>query len=139
MLPLLLALFISSCEKSKTISKASSEFITLAEKQEFLEQYIMFRRRYDELHYNLSYIDGASGMVPGPTEWNIRIFAVVPAGELDQWVDRLSVIADPELDWVSDIPNAPADLGGYKWYRGRSVIVGIDRESRTVLYRSHAY
>lgn len=97
-----------------------------------------FRRSYDDLHFHLSYIDGGSGMVPGPTEWNVRVLAVVPAGEIDQWIDGLSVASDPELDWISDIPKAPTDLSRYKWYEGDRVIVGIDRESRTILYWNHA-
>ena len=135
---LLFTLPLAGCGKGKTTDTVSSKFTTLAEKQEFLERYVKFRRSYDDLHFALSYIDGGSGMVPGPTEWNVRVFAVVPAGEIDQWIDGLSVVSDPELDWISDIPKAPTDLSRYKWYEGDRVIVGIDRESRTVLYWNHA-
>jgi hypothetical protein len=133
-----LTLLLANCGKGKTTDTVSSKFTTLAEKQEFLERYMKFRRSYDDLHFHLSYIDGGSGMVPGPTEWNVRIFAVVPAGEIDQWIAGLSAASDPELDWISDIPKAPTDLSRYKWYEGDCVIVGIDRESRFVLYWNHA-
>ena len=135
---LLLTLFLVGCGRGKTTDTVSSKFTTLAEKKDFLERYVKFRRSYDDLHFALSYIDGGSGMAPGPTEWNVRVFAVVPAGEIDQWIDGLSVVSDPELDWISDIPKAPTDLSRYKWYEGDRVIVGIDRESRTVLYWNHA-
>ena len=78
-------------------------------------------------------------MVPGPTESDLRVFAVVPTEEIDQWIDGLSVVSDPELDWISDIPNAPTDLSRHKWHEGDRVIVGIDRESQTVLYWNHTY
>jgi hypothetical protein len=135
---LVLMLLLSGCGKGKTMDTSSSEFTTLAEKQEFLESYVTFRRGYDDLHFHLSYIDGGSGMVPSPTEWNIRVLAIVPAGEVVQWIDGLSLASDPELDWISDISEAPTDLSSYKWYEGDHVIVGIDRESRIVLYWNHA-
>ena len=135
---LVLTLLLAGCGKGKTTDTVSNKFTTLAEKQEFLERYVKFRRSYDDLHFDLSYIDGGSGMVPGPTEWNVRVVAVVPAGEIDQWIDGLSVASDPELDWIPDIPKAPTDLSRYKWYEGDRVIVGIDRESRSVLYWNHA-
>jgi len=138
LLALALTLMVTGCGKSRTTNTLSGEFTTLAEKQEFLERYMKFRRSYDDLHYRLSYIDGGGGMVPGPTEWNVRILALVPAGELDEWIDGLSVTSDPELDWVSEIPNAPTDLEGFRWYEGDRVIVGIDRENRVVLYWNHA-
>lgn len=136
---LVLALLLVGCGEGKTTDTVSNKFTTLAEKQEFLERYVKFRRSYDDLHFDLTYIDGGSGMVPGPTEWNVRVLAVVPAGEIDQWTDGLSVASDPELDWVSNIPTAPTDLSRYKWYEGDRVIVGIDRESRSVLYWNHAF
>ena len=133
----MVTLLLAGCGKDKTTNTVSSEFTTFAEKQEFLERYVKFRRTYDDLHFHLSYIDGGSGMVPSPTEWNVRVFAVVPAQEIDQWIDGLAVVSDPELDWISGIPKAPTDLNGYKWYQGDRVIIGIDRERRIVLYWNH--
>ncbi len=134
---LALTMLLSACGKGKTTDTASNKFTTLAEKQEFLERYVKFRRSYDDLHFNLSYIDGGYGMVSSPTEWNVRIFAIVPAEEIDQWIDGLSAASNPKLDWISDIPKAPTDLSRYKWYKGNRVMVGIDRESRSVLYWNH--
>ena len=135
---LILTLLVASCGKGKTTDTVSSKFTTLVEKREFLERYMKFRRSYDDLHFHISFIDGDSGMVPGPTEWNLRVLAVVPEGQIDQWIDGLSAAPDPELNWISDLPKVPSDLSRYKWYEGDRVIVGIDRESRTVLYWNHA-
>ena len=134
---LTLTMLLFGCGKGKTTDTASNKFTTLAEKQEFLERYVKFRRSYDDLHFNLSYIDGGYGMVSSPTEWNVRVFAIVPAEEIEQWIDGLSATANPKLDWISDIPKAPTDLSRYKWYKGDRVMVGIDRESRSVLYWNH--
>ena len=97
-----------------------------------------FRRSYEDLHFRLSFIDGESGVVPGPTEWNIRLLASVPAEEIGQWIDGLGAVESTDLDWVSYIPNAPADPSQFKWYQDDKRTVGLDRVDRTVLYWNHA-
>ncbi|MDA0841458.1 MAG: hypothetical protein O2857_27150, partial [Planctomycetota bacterium] len=67
---LVITLLLAGCGKGKTTDTVSNKFTTLAEKQEFVERYVKFRRSYDDLHFDLSFVEGGSGMVPGPTEWN---------------------------------------------------------------------
>lgn len=131
---LALVLCLASCDKGKTTETVSSTFPTLALKQQFLERYVNFRRSYEDLDFHISFIDGESGMVAGPTEWNLRVLAKVPADEIDQWIQGLAVSKHPELDWVKDIPNAPAELSGFEWYQDDKRTVGTNRADRTVLY-----
>ncbi len=140
-----LPIFFASCKKvtepnSKTTSTQSSEFTTLNEKQEFLERYVTFRRNYDDLSFNISYIDGGGGsrMVPGPTEWDVRIFATVPSANIEDWTKGLSPTTKPILDWVTEIPKAPVDISDFKWYEGDKKLIGINREDRMILYRIHS-
>ena len=79
-----------------------------------------------------------SGLVPGPTEWDIRIMAIVPEVEIEQWFDGLTPASAPDQTWVSNIPNALGDLRDFKWYEDSRRIVGVNREIRMVLYRSSA-
>ena len=134
---LALSLNLVSCGRGKTTDTVSTAFTTAAEKQKFLERYVNFRRSYEDLHFRLTFIDGDSGMAPGPTEWNIRLVAKVPAGEIDQWIDGLSAAKVTKLDWVTGIPNAPANLSDFEWYQDDKRTVGINRGSRTVLYWNH--
>jgi hypothetical protein len=62
------------------------------------------------------------------------MLTVVPAAELDLWIGGLSAASDPQLDWIPDIPTAPPDLGGFEWFTGPGVTVGINRKNRTVFY-----
>ena len=135
LIALFFILLLASCgKKNKSTKTLSSEFLTLAEKQDFLEDYVTYRRSYQELHFNLSYLDGGSGLVPGPTEWNVRLFATVPAEQLDKWTNGLSQTSTPELDWISDIPQAPKDVSSYQWHQDNGVTVGIHKEENKVLY-----
>lgn len=129
---------LSSCggKVSKTTDGDSRRFPTLSEKQAFLERYVSFRRRYDELDFAIRYIDGGDGMVPGPTEWDVRILAKVPMESLDEWASGMVSTQIPDVSWVSSIPNAPIEMASFEWYSGEGRIVGISRGNRLVLYRS---
>ena len=121
---------------SKTTDGDSRRFATVTEKQAFLERYVSFRRRYDELDFAIRYIDGGDGMVPGPTEWDVRMLAKVPVESLDEWASGMVPTQIPDVSWVSFIPNAPIEMASFEWYSGEGRIVGISRGSRLVLYRS---
>ena len=144
LLALLFPLLFAGCGKEKTqntpttTDTLSSEFSTLVEKQEFLERYVNFRRSYEDLDFNLMFRAGGGRTIPGATEWNVRILATVPEGEIEQWIDGLAPASAPNLNWVSDIPDAPTDLNGFEWYEGDRVIIGIDRKSGAVLYQNSA-
>jgi hypothetical protein len=138
LLALMLMLNLVSCVKGKTTNTASTAFSTVVEKQEFLERYLKFRRSYEDVHFHISFIDGQSGMVPDPTEWDIRLIATVPADEIDQWINGLGEVKFPGLEWISDIPNASTNLRDFKWYQDDKRTVGVNRVSRTVLYRNHS-
>lgn len=121
---------------SKTTDGDSRRFATVMEKQAFLERYVGFRRRYDELDFAIRYIDGGDGMVPGPTEWDVRMLAKVPVESLDEWVSGMVPTQTSDVSWVSSIPNAPSEMASFEWYSGGGRIVGISRGNRLVLYRS---
>jgi hypothetical protein len=79
-----------SAKWHKNTNTTSTAFSTVAGRQQFLELYVKFHRTYEDLHFRLSFIDGASGVVPSPSEWNIRLLATVPADKIDQWIDGLT-------------------------------------------------
>ena len=130
--------FLSSCggNDSKTTDADSTRFSTLVEKQAFLERYVNFRRSYDDLEFDISYLDGGDGRVPGPTEWDVRILAKVRKELLEEWVSGLPSTKAPDASWVSSIPNAPTKLDSFQWYSDGIRFVGINREDRLVLYRN---
>lgn len=132
--------FLAGCggSKSRTTDTDSTQFATLAEKQAFLERYVSFRRHYDDLEFDISFLDGGGGMVPGPTEWDVRIWAKVPEESLGDWKSGMGSTEAPDISWVSGIPNAPVGLESFQWYADGSRVVGISREDRSVIYRNHA-
>lgn len=138
-LGLLLALIPACWKESRTTDADSSGFPSLAEKQAFLERYVAFRRSYDDLEFRIEFRDGGDGRMAGPSEWNIRVFAVVPTAEIESWTVGLAPAARPDLAWVAEIPGGPADLDAFAWFEDGGRVVGIDRGGRRVLYRNLAY
>ncbi|TAE75405.1 MAG: hypothetical protein EAZ65_08060 [Verrucomicrobia bacterium] len=131
---------LGSCGKKarQTTQADSTSFPTLADKQTFLEHYVSFRRIYEDLSFDISYLDGGNGIVPGPTEWDIRLLAKVPQASLDEWVSGLASTPAPDLAWVFTIPGAPSKLASFEWYSDDARAVGISREHRLVLYRNRS-
>jgi hypothetical protein len=130
---------------NKTTHTTSATMPSLDEKKAFLERYVTFRRTYAALEFDIDYVDG-SGMLPGGTRADIRLYAKVPDGKTDEWTAGLDAVPKrPEgtstYPWVGSIPNAPKDLGGFVWYeeRGGSAehakVVGVSKATSEILYR----
>jgi len=130
-------LFCVSCggPKSKTTNSDSRTFTSLAEKKEFVERYVKFKRTYETLEFLIDYRDGGDGGLPSPTEWDIRLVATVPTNKIEAWISGIPITKRAESGWVSDIANAPADLNRFEWHLDKNRTVGIDRMRRIVLYR----
>lgn len=122
-----------------TTDTSSATFPTLAERVEFLERYVTFRRNYRELDFHVAYRNGG-GPAPGPSEWDIRVVAVAPPGELASWVPAgVTAVADADRDWLAVVPGAERAAGITEWYVGPGSVVGIDRAKSVVAYRRWAF
>jgi hypothetical protein len=114
----------------------------LRAKVEFLEKYVVFRRNYDALEFNLRFMNGGEGRGIGPSEWDIRLYARIPDSEIAAWVPpggtAIPRPAPEQLQWLAEIPNT-SDLGGVgEWYEAGQVTVGLDRSRGIVVYRNWA-
>lgn len=133
-----LAVAFAGCSPSgpKTTNTSSDSLPSLEQRIEFLERYITFRRGYVDLSFHVLYQNNSGGMVPGPSDWDIRIVATVPPAELPQWVPA-GVSATPTADtqWLTGVPGAERVAGLKEWYSATGLLVGIDRERSLVAYR----
>jgi hypothetical protein len=140
---LAVAILISGCKSSGPASTQtnSSGFPTVTERAKFLHQYVKFRRTYETLDFDISFLNG-DGMAPGPSEWDIRIVATVPESEVQDWVPAgVSASTAPntrDTEWLRSVPTT-LDLSGVsEWYVEGNRVVGIDRARRIVVYRNSA-
>ena len=85
---ILLLLLIScliSCNESRTTNTYSKDFESKTEKLNFLKKYLNLRTEVEDLEYHISYMDNSTGMLPGPSEWTIRVALKVNTDSLSKW------------------------------------------------------
>ena len=129
---------LSSCGQTgpSTTSTKSIEFKTIEEKVEFLEKYVAFDRSYYSLDFDIFYRNGGNGLLPSPSEWDIKIVAVVPKDELEHWTAGLSPVQPFDIDWIKNIV-APINYTGFsQWYRKGGIEVVVDEQNSVIVYRN---
>lgn len=121
-----------------TTSETSAARPLLSDRIQFLEQYVKFRRNYKQLEYDVFFHNGGS-FPAGPSEWDIRIVALVDSSDLDQWMIAGKRDRDMETpDWVKRTAGE-LDVGLIsEWYVDGGRIVGIDRHNHIIAYRNFA-
>jgi hypothetical protein len=136
----LLAL-LPGCKPSGPASTrtTSAKFQTLAERTAFLSQYVAFRRTYETLDFDVFYQDnGGGGGVPGPSDWDIRLVATVPAAEVAAWIPagvKRATTPPTDTAWLKSVPTTVDPSGINEWYVDGPRTIGLDRGRRIVAYR----
>lgn len=141
--PLLLAALTIGClpdggsppaQGPETVVETSDSRVSLEDKITFLEQYVSFERTYEQLEYDVVYFNN-SGFPPGPSDWSIKVLAVVPTDELDSWV--LPDAQGKEVPSPTIFSSIPGDINTQEiteWFVDSQRIVGIDRANSIVFY-----
>ena len=117
-----------------TTHSTSSASETLAQKVDFLQRYISYRRTYETLEYQVDFRNG-DGFAP--SEWDVRLVAKVPASEVQAWVPPgVARASKVDREWLGSIPRVPDLAGISEWYVEQGRIIGIDRERSLIAYRT---
>jgi hypothetical protein len=139
MLVLLTVVALAGCSAPSGPSSTNTSSDTLPSLQqrvEFLERYVTFHRDYSDLGFHIVYYNNGGGMVPGPSEWDIRLVAKVPSAELAAWVPSgLAATPSADTQWLAVVPGAGQANRIREWYASPGLIVGIDRQHSVVAYR----
>ena len=104
MLVLLLALALAACggagrgAASKTTDTHSAAFATDAEKIAFLEQYLTLASPIAATEFHVVYHDNATGLVPGPSDWDIQTVMLVAPEDVSRWTDGMQPVAAQGID-----------------------------------------
>jgi len=130
---------VSGCgERSGPASTetTSTAFSTVEGKVEFLENYVSFRRTYDDLDFVVTYQNNDYGLVPGPNDWDVRIVAKVPRAELEQWTKGLAPTSLPQTGWLGVLPSRIDHSGVSTWFQKGGILVGVDEVNAIVVYQN---
>ena len=132
------AILLGGCQQSgpPNAHTTSSNISTLKERVEVLQKYVTFRRTYETLDFDIMYQNNSGGMVPGPSDWDVRLVATVPQSELQTWIPLGVQPSAQDRRWLETVPKS-LDLGGItEWYGDGDRIIGLDRVRRIVAYRA---
>jgi hypothetical protein len=141
LIPLLIAFAFAGCSKTPSgpasVAETSAARPELADRVRFIENYVTFRRKYEKLEYDVTYQNNGGGMVPGPSDWDIRLIAVVPPTDVDGWIPTdVDKNDGSPLQWLRDLPGSIEKDGITEWYSKSGTEVGIDRARSIVAYRN---
>lgn len=115
----------------------SAGMTTLVDRTKFLHEYVRFRRTYETLDFDIEYHNNGGGMVPGPSDWDVRLVATVPASEISAWVPTgIQSSRSSDTEWLKSVPTKLDVSGVSEWYVDGQRVVGLDRGKRIVVYRS---
>lgn len=118
-------------------AETSAARSALADRIRFLESYVTFRRGYESLDYDIMYQNNGGGLIPGPSDWDIRLIAVVPRAEIDAWIpDGVERIDGLAPGWLKDLPGETDRSGIAEWYVVGGMTIGVDRDRSVVAYRN---
>ena len=122
-----------------SVAETSANKVLLADRVEFVETYVNFRREYTRLEYDI-FFQNNGGFPPGPSDWDIRLVAEVSPNELTEWVSQgMAPGISPVDGWHRKIANEIDVSNVSEWYSDGGRSVGIDRNNAIVVYRNHTW
>lgn len=140
-LMLIAAMGMTCCDRQTGPPNVSEKSVVrpgLSDRVTFVETYVRFRRQYVQLEYDIVFQNNSGGMVAGPSDWDVRLVAQVPVGELDDWIDQgMTASSAPTQAWHVDTTKEIDTANVVEWYADSGRSVGIDRVKGIVAYRNH--
>jgi hypothetical protein len=127
----------SSDEKIPPITRTVSlQMASLAERVNTLNQHVGFQRHYESLDFDINYLNH-SGQPPVPSEWDVRLVAIVPEAELQAWVPPgVARSSSADTAFLKTVPTTVDYSNIREWYVDQHAVVGLDRAKRIVVYYS---
>ena len=84
-----------------TTDTKSTELTTEGEKIEFLGRYVTFKSAVSQTVFHIIYYDNSGGLVPGPSDWDIR--AVMRVEDVTGWIEGKTVVDSADFSWAEGL------------------------------------
>ena len=107
----------------------------LEDRIQFVETYVTFRRTYKQLEYDVWFQNNSGGGIPGPSEWDVHLVAVVPGEELHDWIPEAATAMKESPTWSTSLDSIDT-AGVTEWHQLGSATVGLDEKNSVVVYRN---
>ena len=79
----------------------SSDLPSEAVQIEFLGRYVALRSEVSETEFHIVYHDNSDGLVPGPSDWDIK--AVMVVDDVAPWMEGKTAVETADFSWVDSM------------------------------------
>jgi hypothetical protein len=98
-------LSLTSCGRGAaadlTTDTKSADLATEAEQIEFLARYVTLKSAVSQTEFHIIYHDNSGGLVPGPSDWDIRTVMLVE--DTAPWIDGKTQIDSADFTWADSL------------------------------------
>lgn len=135
----LLACLATACASpSKTTDTRSKTLPDDASRRQFLNPYFPLPSEVKDLTFHVTYRDNSGGMVPGPSDYDIRVLAEVKPESVKAWQGQLQPDNQNEdLSWIADLKQL--DTSKTELYGNSKNLLVVFPESNLVARRVTTY
>ena len=103
---LVVALSLNACQQTKDTTSTndrstdtwSSSFDDQAEKLAFLSEYLIAPSEILDAEYHIVYHDNSGGLIPGPSDWDIRAVIKVTPEDIPLWTAGMNKLVPRQID-----------------------------------------
>ena len=85
-------------EDDRTTDTWSYSFVEREEKLDFLSKYITIFSEIQGAEYHIVYHDNSGGLIPGPSDWDIRVALKVAPEDIAKWTDGMKKLVRDQID-----------------------------------------
>jgi hypothetical protein len=97
-----LVMVFFAAEAKRTTDTRSSDFSDDQAKMAFLKKYLKMYSEIEATEFHVRYQDN-SGLVPGPSNWDMQVVMKIPRDKLGPWTTGLKKTDQADLSWGYDL------------------------------------
>lgn len=85
-------------EENKSTDTWSAGFSSSEERLAFLAEYLITPGEVLDAEYHIVYHDNSTGLIPGPSDWDVRVALKINPDDIELWLDGFASISPEEID-----------------------------------------
>ena len=85
-------------QRDRTANTWSFDFESMDEKLSFLAEYLIAPSEVLDAEYHVVYHDNSGGLIPGPSDWDIRVALKIKPHDINLWTEGFDEISSSEID-----------------------------------------
>jgi len=85
-------------EIDRTTDTWSSSFDSIEERLVFLGEYLFMFSEVLDAEYHIVFYDNSGGMIPGPSDWDIRVALHIALEDIPLWTEGMQRLAPGQID-----------------------------------------